>query len=137
MLRASCAMARTIDPRTGKPLPETSKDRTVEAAPLPPDGLPNTCDPLGTAHARGQLYGAVYDGRIAPAPFAVAWLLITLEVALFSLALLWDAWTVPVAYLIAGLLVGAWAWLFRRALRRMRERKRKLDIRIPPGHRTP
>jgi hypothetical protein len=44
------APERTIDQHTGKPLPDTSKDRTVEATLLPPEGLPNTCYPLGMAH---------------------------------------------------------------------------------------
>jgi hypothetical protein len=91
------ALERTIDIRTGKPAPDTSHDRTVEAALFPPDGLPNTCDPLGMAHAEGQLYGAVYDGRIAPAAFAVGWGFITLNVVVISLAMLWDDWTSPVA----------------------------------------
>jgi hypothetical protein len=126
------ALDRTIDIRTGKPTPDTSQDRTVEPALLPPDGLPNTCDPLGTAHAEGQLYGAIYDGRIAPAAFAVGWGFITLNVVLISLEILWDNWTSPLAYVITGLLVAAWAWLFRRAWRRMRERKQRLDVSIPP-----
>jgi hypothetical protein len=126
------ALERTIDIRTGKPTPDTSQDRTIEAALLPPDGLPNTCDPLGTAHAEGQLYGAVYDGRIAPAAFTVGWGLITLNVVVLSLEILWDSWTSPVSYLIVGLLVVAWAWIFRRALWRMRERKHRLDVSIPP-----
>lgn len=126
------ALERTIDLHTGKPLPDTSQDRTVEAVRLPPDGLPNTCDPLGTAHAEGQLYGAVYDGRIAPAAFAAGWTLISLNVVMFALAILWDAWTSPVAWAIAAVVLGFWAWLFRRALRRMRERKQRLDLSIPP-----
>jgi hypothetical protein len=126
------ALDRTIDIRTGKPTPDTSQDRTVEPALLPPDGLPNTCDPLGTAHAEGQLYGAIYDGRIAPAAFAVGWGFITLNVVLILLEILWDNWTSPLAYVITGLLVAAWAWLFRRAWRRMRERKQRLDVSIPP-----
>lgn len=36
--------------------------------------------------------------------------------------------TSPVAYLI----VVAWAWIFRRVLRRTRERKQRLDASIPP-----
>jgi len=126
------ALERTIDIRTGKPTPDTSQDRTIEAALLPPDGLPNTCDPLGTAHAEGQLYGAVYDGRIAPAAFAVGWALITVNVFMFSIATLWDAWTSPTACVVTAFVVGFWAWLFRRALRRMRERKQRLDLSIPP-----
>lgn len=129
----SGALERTIDPHTGKPLPDTSKDRTVEAALLPPEGLPNTCDPLGMAHAEGQLYGAIFDGRIAPAAFAVGWMLTALSVVVFSLEILWDNWTSPVAYLIASLLVAVWAWIFRRALLRMRERKQRLDASIPPN----
>lgn len=126
------ALERTIDLHTSRPLPDTSKDRTIEAVRLPPDGLPNTCDPLGTAHAEGQLYGAVYDGRIAPAAFTVGWGFITLNVVVFSLEILWDNWTSPIAYATVGLLVVAWAWLFRRAWRRMRERKQRLDVSIPP-----
>lgn len=126
------ALERSIDLRTGKPPLDTSQDRTIEVIRLPPDGLPNTCDPLGTAHAEGQLYGAVYDGRIAPAAFAVGWSLITFNVFSFSLALILDDWTSPVAYLVVGLVVAVWTWLFRRALRRMRERKRRLDASVPP-----
>lgn len=126
------ALERTIDLHTSRPLPDTSKDRTIEAVRLPPDGLPNTCDPLGTAHAEGQLYGAVYDGRIAPAAFAVGWTLVALNVFMFSLATLWDAWTSPLAYLVTAVVMGFWAWLFRRALQRMRERKQRLDLSIPP-----
>ncbi|PTR29909.1 hypothetical protein C8J98_10740 [Luteibacter sp. OK325] len=125
------ALERSIDVRTGRPLPDTSQDRTIEVTRLPPEGLPNTCDPLGTAHAEGQLYGAVYDGRIAPAAFAVGWMFITLSVFMFSLALLWGDWTSPGAYAVVGLIVVAWAWLFQRARRRMRERKQRLDASIP------
>jgi len=126
------ALERTIDIHTGKPTPDTSQDRSLEAALLPPDGLPNTCDPLGMAHAEGQLYGAIYDGRIAPAAFAVGWGFTTLNVVVVSLAMLWDDWESPFAYAVVGLLIAAWAWLFRRALRRMRERKQRLDVSIPP-----
>jgi hypothetical protein len=126
------ALGRSIDVRTGRPLPDTSQDRTIEVTRLPPEGLPNTCNPLGMAHAEGQLYGAIYDGRITPAAFAVGWMLISLNVVTFSLAVLWNAWTSPVADAVVAAIVALWAWVFRRALRRMRERKRRLDASIPP-----
>jgi hypothetical protein len=56
-----------------------------------------------------------------------------LIVVVFSLEILWDNWTSPTAYLIVSLLVAVWAWIFRRALRRMHERKQRLDASIPPN----
>lgn len=126
------ALDRTIDPQSGRPLPDTSRDKTVEAARLPPEGLPNTSDPLGAAHAEGQLYGAVYDGRISPVAFAVGWTLASMGF-LFAIAVVLDDERIPVlGYLIAALILAAWASLFTRSLRRMRERKRRLDARVPP-----
>lgn len=127
------ALNRTIDPQSGRPLPDTSRDKTVEAARLPPEGLPNTCDPLGAAHAEGQLYGAVYDGRITPGAFAVGWALESIGAA-FAIAVVLDDERIPMLrYVIVALILAAWGWLFTRALRRMRERKRRLDISIPPS----
>ena len=67
-----------------------------------------------------------------PGAFVVGWSFIGLCIVAFSLQALWDAWDSPVAYVIVGVIVVFWVWLFCRAYRRMRARKRRLDISVPP-----
>jgi hypothetical protein len=117
------ALVRTIDTRSGRPVEDTSQDGTIEAAPLPPEGFPDATDPLGVAHAEGQLYGAIYQGKLSPTTFVVSWLL-SLSVVFGAVVVLLDQeWSTPLRYAAAALVVLADGFIFWHIFRRMRARR--------------
>lgn len=119
------ALTHTIDARSGRPPPDTSRTQASEAATLPPQGFPDTSDPLGVAHAEGQLYGAIYEGKVGPATFVVSGLLSLLGVV-FAIAVINEQdWSAPLRLVAGTLVVLAYAWLYGVIFRRMRARRLK------------
>lgn len=119
------ALAHTIDARSGRPPPDTSRTQASEAATLPPQGFPDTSDPLGVAHAEGQLYGAIYQGKVGPATFVVSGLLSLLGVLCAVAVISEQAWSAPLRAVAGTLVVLTDAWIFWVVFRRMRERRLK------------
>jgi len=119
------ALAQTIDARSSQPLPDTSRTQASEAALLPPQGFPDTNDPLGVAHAEGQLYGAIYQGKVGPATFVVSGLLSLLGVLCAVAVISEQAWSAPLRTVAGTLVVLADAWIFWVVYRRMRARRLK------------
>lgn len=119
------ALAHTIDARSGRPPPDTSRTQASEAATLPPQGFPDTSDPLGVAHAEGQLYGAIYQGKVGPATFVVSGLLSLLGVLCAVAVISEQAWSAPLRAVAGKLVVLTDAWIFWVVFRRMRERRLK------------
>lgn len=119
------ALAHTIDVRNNQPLPDTSRTQASEAALLPPEGFPDTNDPLGVARAEGQLYGAIYQGKLSPTTFVVSGLLSLLGVLCAIAVISEQDWSAPLRIVAGTLVVLAYVWLYAIIFQRMRARRRR------------
>jgi hypothetical protein len=120
------ALSRTIDPHSSQPPPDTSLTQAGEAVALPPEGFPDPNNPLGIAHAEGQLYGAIYQGKLSPTTFVVSGLLSLLGVLCAIAVISEQDWSAPLHIVAGTLVVLAYVWLYGIIFQRMRARRRRM-----------